>query len=77
MPPYVFLIEVWLALTLSKVIEENSLEGWSTQSPLRSGRVNPIPHGRGPDSAHLKIVFFITSARDAAEPQNLATFPRI
>ena len=27
------------------------------------------------DSVLLKIVFFITSVRDAAEPRNLVTFP--
>ena len=34
--------------------------------------INPIPHGGGggiKDSALLQIVFFITSVRDAAEPQ--------
>ena len=40
--------------------------------------VNPIPHGGGgADSALLQIVFFITSVRDAAEPQHLVTFPKI
>ena len=40
--------------------------------------VNPIPHGGGgADSALLQIVFFITSVRDAAEPRNLVTFPKI
>ena len=29
------------------------------------------------DSALLQIVFFITSVRDAAEPLNLVTFPKI
>ena len=29
------------------------------------------------DSALLQIVFLITSVRDAAEPQNLVTFPKI
>ena len=29
------------------------------------------------DSALLQIVFFITSVRDAAEPRNLVTFPKI
>ena len=33
--------------------------------------------GGGADSALLQIVFFITSVRDAAEPQNLVTFPKI
>ena len=33
--------------------------------------------GGGVDSALLQIVFFITSVRDAAEPQNLVTFPKI
>ena len=44
--------------------------------------INPIPHwggGGGHDynSALLQIVFFITSVRDVAEPQNLVTFPKI
>ena len=40
--------------------------------------VNPISHGGGgADSIHLQIVFFITSVRDAAEPQNLVIFPNI
>ena len=41
--------------------------------------INPIPHGGGggADSALLQIVFFITSVRDAAEPRNLVTFPKI
>ena len=30
----------------------------------------------GGDSALLQIVFFITSVRDEAEPQNLVTFPK-
>ena len=38
-------------------------------------------HGGGgggkADSTRLQIVFFITSIRGAAEPQNLATFPKI
>ena len=29
------------------------------------------------DSALLQIVFIITSVRDAAEPRNLVTFPKI
>ena len=29
------------------------------------------------DSTRLQIVFFITSVRDAAEPRNLVTFPKI
>ena len=33
--------------------------------------------GGGADSALLQIVFCITSVRDAAEPQNLMTFPKI
>ena len=33
--------------------------------------------GGGADSALLQIVFFITSVRDAAEPWNLVTFPKI
>ena len=34
--------------------------------------------GRGQaDSALLQVVFFITSVRDAAEPRNLVTFPKI
>ena len=34
--------------------------------------------GGGADSALLQIVFFIlTSVRDAAEPRNLVTFPKI
>ena len=36
-----------------------------------------IPHGGGGDSTHLQIVFFITSVRDAAEPRNLVTCPKI
>ena len=43
---------------------------------LKAKAVNPIPHG-GTDSALLQIVFFITSVRDAAEPRNLVTFPKI
>ena len=44
--------------------------------------LNPIPNGGGgggggADSALLQIVFFITSVRDAAEPRNLVTFPKI
>ena len=42
--------------------------------------INPIPHGGEggwADSALLQIVFFITSVRDAAEPRNLVTFPKI
>ena len=39
--------------------------------------LNPIPHGGGEDSALLQIVFFITSVRDAAEPRNLVTFPKL
>ena len=31
----------------------------------------------GADSTRLQIVFFITSIRDAAEPRNLVTFPKI
>ena len=42
---------------------------------------NPIPHGLGggggADSARPRIVFSITSIRDAAEQHNLATFPKI
>ena len=37
--------------------------------------INPIPHGA--DSALLQIVFFITSSRDAAEPENLVIFPKM
>ena len=33
--------------------------------------------GSESDSALLQIVFFITSVRDAAEPQNLVTVPKI
>ena len=33
--------------------------------------------GRGADSALLQTVFFIISVRDAAEPRNLETFPKI
>ena len=33
--------------------------------------------GGGADSALFQIVFFITSVRDAAEPRNLVTFPKI
>ena len=33
--------------------------------------------GGGADSALLQIVFVITSVRDAAEPRNLVTFPKI
>ena len=33
--------------------------------------------GGGADSALLQIVFFITSARDAAELRTLVTFPKI
>ena len=32
--------------------------------------------GGGADSALFQIVLFITSVRDAAEPQNLVTFPK-
>ena len=42
--------------------------------------VYPIPIGEGGgggDSALLQIVFFITSVRDAVEPRNLVTFPKI
>ena len=43
--------------------------------------LNPIPHGggggAGADSTLFQIVFFITSVRDAAEPRNLVTFPKI
>ena len=42
--------------------------------------LNPIPHGGGGGGCsgrfiHIEIVFFITSVRDTAEPQNLVTFP--
>ena len=33
--------------------------------------------GGGADSALLQLVFFIISVRDAAEPRNLLTFPKI
>ena len=33
--------------------------------------------GGGGDSALLQIVFCITFVRDAAEPRNLVTFPKI
>ena len=33
--------------------------------------------GGGADSTRLQIVFFITSVRDAAEPRNLVTSPKI
>ena len=33
--------------------------------------------GGGGDSHRFQVVFIITSARDAAEPQNLMTFPKI
>ena len=33
--------------------------------------------GGGRDSALLQIVFFRTSVKDAAEPRNLVTFPKI
>ena len=33
--------------------------------------------GGGADTALLQIVFFITSVKDAAEPRNLVTFPKI
>ena len=33
--------------------------------------------GGGADSALLQILLFITSVRDAAEPRNLETFPKI
>ena len=33
--------------------------------------------GGGADSARLQTVFFITSVRDDAEPQNLVTFPKL
>ena len=33
--------------------------------------------GEGADSTCFQIVFFITSIRDAAEPRNLLTFPKI
>ena len=44
--------------------------------------VNPIPDGGvggegGADSIRLQTVFIITSVRDAAEPQNWVTFPKI
>ena len=35
-----------------------------------------VPHP-GADSTHLQTVFLITSIGDAAEQQNLATFPKI
>ena len=38
--------------------------------------INPITHGGG-GGRFLQIVFFITSIRDAAEPRNLVTFPKI
>ena len=40
---------------------------------------NPILHGEGgeADSAHLQIVFFINSIRDAAEPYDLVTSSKI
>ena len=31
----------------------------------------------GADSTRLQIVFFIASVRDAAEPRELVTFPKI
>ena len=34
-------------------------------------------HMGGADSALLQIVFFITSVRDAAEPRNSVSFPKI
>ena len=36
-----------------------------------------IGEGGGADSTRLQIVFFITSVRNAAEPQNLVTFSNI
>ena len=33
--------------------------------------------GGGSDSVLLQIVLFITSVRDAAEPQNLVIFPKL
>ena len=33
--------------------------------------------GGGAHSALLQIVFFITSVKDAAEPRNFVTFPKI
>ena len=46
--------------------------------PIRSQCwINPIPHGRGADSTCPQIVFFMTSVRDATEPQNLVTFSKI
>ena len=33
--------------------------------------------GGGADSALLQILSFITSVKDAAEPRNLVTFPKI
>ena len=33
--------------------------------------------GGGADSTCLQIVIFVTSVKDAAEPQNLVTFPKI
>ena len=47
-----------------------------TQTINKTG-LNPIQHGGGADSALLQIVFFMTSVRDAAEPRNLVTFPKI
>ena len=42
---------------------------------LKSSTLFHIGGGGGADSARPQIVFFITSVRDAAEPQNLVAFP--
>ena len=49
---------------------------YGSQTPSKIG-LTLFHMGGGADSAPLHIIFFITSVRDAAEPQNLVTFPKI
>ena len=48
------------------------------QGGIQDFSLNPISRrGGGADFPLLQINFRLTSVRDAAEPQNLVTFPKI
>ena len=53
------------------IIDETTFTSCQPYSTLGGGG------GGGGDSTLFQIVFFITSVRDAAEPRNLVTFPKI
>ena len=72
----IYMLPSDMNLQIGKIKNYNNKILVSSSNFKIGNNLNLFHMGRA-DSALFQIVFFITSVRDAAEPRNLVTFPKI